>query len=180
MLRVKRGTGCAACPLAHCLLSTWHRPCRSLRRRHGWNRQVDPAQRTCEWVGETQNDVNCFNTWLEVTVMGEVRSAVVLQRRTQERGDKGSLRAAGTNGLSLDGWVELERGSHSCIKTCCRDNKLKCVKLCASLSLPLFQGRGRQITLKLAKQANNDIQSPLFNLVICNDYTVGTSSRLGS
>ena len=57
--------------------------------------------------------------------MGEVRSAVVLQRRTQERGGKGSLRAAGTNGLSLDGWVELERGSHSCIKTCCRDNKLQ-------------------------------------------------------
>ena len=82
--------------------------------------------------GDT-DDMNHFNTWLEVSVMGEVRSAVVLQRRTQERGGEGSLRAAGTNGLGLDGWVELERGSHSCVKTCCGDNKLKCVKLCASL-----------------------------------------------
>lgn len=49
--------------------------------------------------------------WLEVTVMGEVRSAVPLQRRKQGRGGEGSLRAAGANGLSLDGWVELEHGS---------------------------------------------------------------------
>lgn len=83
---------------------------------------------------------------LERTVRGDRRrSAVVVQRRKQEVRSEGRLSATGTNGRGLDGWVEFEHGSHSCVKTCCGDNELKCVKFCASLSLPLFQGRCKQI-----------------------------------
>lgn len=49
------------------------------------------------------------------------------EEETGVRGDR-KLSGAETNGLGLDGYVQFEHGSYSCLKTCCGDDELNCVK----------------------------------------------------